>query len=240
MKTMNIEKQLQMDREVSSIEKLTVSEGLQYKKEEDGIRAIGPLYLIGSYSDAEGSPVMIRELIDMDVFAPAEKLSEEEFHIDIGEVQAQPQGTQIDVVIELQISGIKEEQEEGHAAQAVPQAQEEEAEDRALVQEDEEADVLSDTFCLRMMRRRIRRVGWRWQGLRTRMRASRPAIMWMRLRCAHAIMSGPFRKRRWSCCHEKGACLARPFYAHWFDLFLRICAYRCSATMALTACSAVA
>lgn len=38
MKTMNIEKQLQMDREVSSIEKLTVSEGLQYKKEEDGIR----------------------------------------------------------------------------------------------------------------------------------------------------------------------------------------------------------
>ena len=108
MKTMNIEKQLQMDREVSSIEKLTVSEGLQYKKEEDGIRAIGPLYLIGSYSDAEGSPVMIRELIDMDVFAPAEKLSEEEFHIDIGEVQAQPQSHQIDVVIELQISGIKE------------------------------------------------------------------------------------------------------------------------------------
>ena len=125
MKTMNIEKQLQMDREVSSIEKLTVSEGLQYKKEEDGIRAIGPLYLIGSYSDAEGSPVMIRELIDMDVFAPAEKLSEEEFHIDIGEVQAQPQGHQIDVVIELQISGIKEEQEEGHAAMDMPQAQEE-------------------------------------------------------------------------------------------------------------------
>ena len=146
MKTMSIEKQLQIDREVSSIEKLTVSEGLQYKKEEDGIRAIGPLYLIGSYSDAEGSPVMIRELIDMDVFAPAEKLSEEEFHIDIGEVQAQPQGHQIDVVIELQISGIKEEQEEGHAAQAVPQAQEEEPEDRAFVQEDEEADVLSDTF----------------------------------------------------------------------------------------------
>ena len=72
MKTMNIEKQLQIDREVSSIEKLTVSEGLQYKKEEDGIRAIGPLYLIGSYSDAEGSPVMIRELIDMDVFYPRE------------------------------------------------------------------------------------------------------------------------------------------------------------------------
>ena len=43
MKTMNIEKQLQMDREVSSIEKLAVSEGLQYKKKEDGIRAIGPL-----------------------------------------------------------------------------------------------------------------------------------------------------------------------------------------------------
>ena len=146
MKTMNIEKQLQMDREVSSIEKLSVSEGLQYKKEEDGIRAIGPLYLIGSYSDAEGSPVMISELIDMDVFAPAEKLSEEEFHIDIGEVQAQPQGTQIDVVIELQISGIKEEQEEGHAAMDMPQAQEEEPEERALVQEDEEADVLSDTF----------------------------------------------------------------------------------------------
>ncbi|MFR9254740.1 MAG: hypothetical protein ACLVJ6_04005 [Merdibacter sp.] len=65
----------------------------------------------------------------------AEKLSEEEFHIDIGEVHAQPQGTQIDVVIEPQISD-QEEQEEEHAAQAVPQAQEEEAEERA-VQEDE-------------------------------------------------------------------------------------------------------
>ena len=237
MKTMNIEKQLQMDREVSSIEKLTVSEGLQYKKEEDGIRAIGPLYLIGSYSDAEGSPVMIRELIDMDVFAPAEKLSEEEFHIDIGEVHAQPQGHQIDVVIELQISGIKEmlqwicRKRRRKSRKSVRSS-------RRIRKQT--CSAIRLRICLRMMRRRIRRVGWRWQGLRTRMRASRPAIMWMRLRCAHAIMSGLFRKRRWSCCHEKGACLARPFYAHWVDLFLRICAYRCSATMALTACSAVA
>ena len=74
MKTMKIEKQLQMEKAISQIEKLTVSEGLQYKQEEDGIRAIGPLYLIGSYTDSEGHPVMIRELIDMDVFAPAEKL----------------------------------------------------------------------------------------------------------------------------------------------------------------------
>ena len=49
-------------------------------------------------------------------------------------------------MIELQISGIKEEQEEEHAAMDMPQAQEEEPEERALVQEDEEADVLSDTF----------------------------------------------------------------------------------------------
>ena len=46
----------------------------------------------------------------------------------------------------MQISVIKVVEVVGLAVQAVPLAQEEEAEDRALVQEDEEADVLSDTF----------------------------------------------------------------------------------------------
>ncbi len=183
MKTMNIEKQLQMDRAVSSIEKLTVSEGLQYKKEEDGIRAIGPLYLIGQLLDMRNAD-RIRELIDMDVFAPAEKLCEEEFLITIGEVQAQPQGTQIDVVIELQISGIKEEQEEDMPRRLCRKRRRKRRKSvrSSRRMRKQTCSAIRLRICLRMMRRRIRRVGWRWQGLRTRMRASRPAIMWMRLR----------------------------------------------------------
>ena len=132
MKTMKIEKQLQMEKAISQIEKLTVSEGLQYKQEEDGIRAIGPLYLIGSYTDSEGHPVMIRELIDMDVFAPAEKLGADDFHIDIGEVTYAAQETMINVVIELKISGLRETD--------VPQPE--------SIEEPAEAadDVLSDSF----------------------------------------------------------------------------------------------
>ena len=41
MKTMKIEKELSLAHAVKELQRISVREGLQYKKEEDGIRAIG-------------------------------------------------------------------------------------------------------------------------------------------------------------------------------------------------------
>ena len=76
MKTMKIEKELSLAHAVKELQRISVREGLQYKKEEDGIRAIGPLYVLGSYLDMQDRTQTIREMIDMDVFAPAQKLSQ--------------------------------------------------------------------------------------------------------------------------------------------------------------------
>ena len=54
MKTMTIEKILRLEPPADRVERVTVSQGLQYKKEDDGIRAIGPLYVNGTYRDREG------------------------------------------------------------------------------------------------------------------------------------------------------------------------------------------
>lgn len=95
MKTMKIEKELSLAHAVKELQRISVREGLQYKKEEDGIRAIGPLYVLGSYLDMQDRTQTIREMIDMDVFAPAQKLSQEDFVITIGEVIPQARQQQL-------------------------------------------------------------------------------------------------------------------------------------------------
>ena len=109
MKTMTIEKILRLEPPADRVERVTVSQGLQYKKEDDGIRAIGPLYVNGTYRDREGNERVLRELIDMDVFAGNDKLTDSDFYIQIGEVSSDVVEYQLKLDIELQIFGLKEE-----------------------------------------------------------------------------------------------------------------------------------
>ena len=109
MKTMTIEKILRLEPPADRVERVTVSQGLQYKKEDDGIRAIGPLYVNGTYRDREGNETVLRELIDMDVFAGNDKLTDSDFYIQIGEVSSDVVEYQLKLDIELQIFGLKVE-----------------------------------------------------------------------------------------------------------------------------------
>ena len=70
MKTMKIEKELQFADQVKEPRSLQVRESLEYHKEAEGIRAVGPLRVQGSYVNDEGELQEYEEVLDMDVLAP--------------------------------------------------------------------------------------------------------------------------------------------------------------------------
>ncbi len=151
MKTMRIEKELSLAQPIARLQRVSIREGLQYKKEEEGIRAIGPLYVLGSYLDETGKEQTIREMIDMDVLAPAQKLSQEDFYIAIGEVVPQAREQTLQLEIELQIHGLKEETQEALSdEQAQPcdhdDTVKEEAEEETQEEGEDTLSLLDDCF----------------------------------------------------------------------------------------------
>lgn len=147
MKTMKIEKELSLAHAVKELQRISVREGLQYKKEEDGIRAIGPLYVLGAYLDMQDRTQTIREMIDMDVFAPAQKLSQEDFVITIGEVIPQARQQQLALSIELQIEGLREETPADVQEETLPPA----LESAAAVDEEKEAVPAEESDALTLL-----------------------------------------------------------------------------------------
>lgn len=114
MKKMKIEKQLIFADQVQQVNSLKVSEHLTYRHEDDGIRAIGPLYIEGEYTGTDG-PETFREALEMDVLAPNHKLNQEPFSLIIEDYQAKANGDTIQVYITLGIQGIHDDKNENSA-----------------------------------------------------------------------------------------------------------------------------
>ena len=121
MKTMKIEKELQFADQVKEPRSLQVRESLEYQKEAEGIRAVGPLRVQGSYVNDEGELQEYEEVLDMDVLAPNHKLSQERFYLDIQEYQSVPANGGLNLTILMGIHGL---QEQGAPAQQKSAAQE--------------------------------------------------------------------------------------------------------------------
>jgi len=109
MKKMKIEKQLIFADQVKRIVSLQVQENLTYRHEAEGIRAIGPLYIKGEYEGSEGLE-KFQETLEMDVLAPNDKLGTDAFRLDIADYHAKEQDDSIQVMITLNIQGLKEDQ----------------------------------------------------------------------------------------------------------------------------------
>lgn len=112
MKTMKIEKQLMFADTVKNVVNLEVNDGLQYQKEEDGIRALGPLFIRGQYENQDGTFQSFQEVLDMDILAPQHKLSGKDFFIQVEEYHGVPQQEMIHLYVTLSIHGLIEEHPE--------------------------------------------------------------------------------------------------------------------------------
>lgn len=116
MKKMKIEKQLIFADQVQRIVSLNVSEHLTYRHEDDGIRAMGPLYIKGQYEGSDGIEDF-QETLEMDVLAPQDKLSGEDFHLQIADYQGSVHEDTINVIITMDIYGLKDDQNDKKQAQ---------------------------------------------------------------------------------------------------------------------------
>lgn len=110
MKKMKIEKQLIFADQVLRIVSLQVQENLTYRHEEDGIRAMGPLYIKGEYEGIEGIE-QFQETLELDVLAPNDKLGRDPFRLSLGEYQGKIQDDSIHVMITMDIQGLREDGE---------------------------------------------------------------------------------------------------------------------------------
>lgn len=109
MKKMKIEKQLIFADHVKRIVSLQVQENLTYRHEDDGVRAMGPLFIKGQYEGEDGVE-NFQETLEMDVLAPNDKLSGAKFQLQVGDYQGIVHDDSIQVMITMDIQGLKEDQ----------------------------------------------------------------------------------------------------------------------------------
>lgn len=108
---MKIEKQLLFTDIVNSLLKLQVNDGLSYRQESDGIRAVGPLNIRGVYVNENGEQQSFQEVLEMDVLAPNHKLSKEPFSLEILESKGFPNKDGLQIILMLAIHGLNEDGE---------------------------------------------------------------------------------------------------------------------------------
>ena len=111
MKTMKIEKILEMHETVLEVMDLTVKDALTYETVEEGIRAIGPVSISGYWRSASDT-YPIHETLQFDVLAPANKRSDEPFSLEAVGIHSEVLGKEISLELTFLVNGIKEETNE--------------------------------------------------------------------------------------------------------------------------------
>lgn len=108
MRKMLVEKQLYFDEKVNEIIQLYVSEDLSYEKSDEGIRATGPIKMMGECISNQQT-FRFEEMVDMDILAPSEKLTNEPFSMVINDFYSKVENGECYVFVEFVIEGLKEE-----------------------------------------------------------------------------------------------------------------------------------
>lgn len=109
MKKMKIEKQLIFADQIKRIISLQVQENLTYQQEDDGIKAMGPLFIQGEYEGAQGVQ-RFQETLEMDVLAPNNKLSDQPFSLKVKESEGEIKDNTIVIHITMDIFGLREDE----------------------------------------------------------------------------------------------------------------------------------
>ncbi|MEG0274531.1 LysM peptidoglycan-binding domain-containing protein [Amedibacillus sp. YH-ame10] len=152
MKTMKIEKKLLFAEKIQEVNQLEVKSALMYQKEEDGsVRATGPLFVRGSMRLDDGDVQTFQEVLDMDVLAPAHKLSSEPFALHVKDYYADVVEDGITLAVNMNILGLKEEASEDYkeVSKSVPLPVIEpviEEQDEEMVTQPEEVGMVVDEF----------------------------------------------------------------------------------------------
>ena len=107
MKAMNVEKKILNGIKIENLVNVQANEFLEYSQENKGKRAIGYVKVSGQFI-SEGRLRNYEDSIEMDIFAPSNKLNGEEFLIRLKDVNGVVDDG-IMIYLDFEIEGIKEE-----------------------------------------------------------------------------------------------------------------------------------
>lgn len=110
MKEMNIEKKILSGFEMDALLNLSTEEDLKTSTEDQGMRCHGLVYIMGEFVIRDELKQFC-EPIELDVYAPSHKLSEDLFHVELKDVNGVIDDGLL-VTLTLQISGMKEDEKE--------------------------------------------------------------------------------------------------------------------------------
>lgn len=112
MKSMKIQKQFPIEDGIAQIIHLQVKEELTYTKEEEGIRARGPIHLQGLYQNKAGAVRQLKEELELNVLAPKHKLGGEPFSLQLAEYHGEVGEEGLLLTLTLLAEGLREEAEQ--------------------------------------------------------------------------------------------------------------------------------
>ncbi|MEG2306662.1 MAG: LysM peptidoglycan-binding domain-containing protein [Erysipelotrichaceae bacterium] len=134
MKTIRIEKNIQLHETIDEVSHVVVNETLKYQKVEDGMKAIGQVFIKGQYISQNQSKEF-KDVLEMDVLAPNEKLSQNAFQLKISNYEASFDQEQIKVQIVFEILGLKVDENDEVEDEVIQVDHYEESEPIPLIQE---------------------------------------------------------------------------------------------------------
>lgn len=110
MKEMNIEKKILSGFKMDALVSLSTEEDLRVIEEKQGMRCHGIVYIMGEFIVNEELRQFC-EPIELDVYAPLHKLSDDLFHVELKDVNGVIDDGLL-ITLTLYITGMKEEKEE--------------------------------------------------------------------------------------------------------------------------------
>lgn len=90
---------------------ISVDESIQYKIEENGMRAFGSIVIHGEYSDGNQKN-QFKENIDLDILAPYDKIEDKrDFHVKVEDFDYSIQDGQLKLEIQTHVYGVRDDQD---------------------------------------------------------------------------------------------------------------------------------
>lgn len=140
MQKIYLEKLIDLDHQMSELLSIAVDESLNYKIEENGMRAQGRIDINGEYLKT-ASKERFNEFLEVDILAPFEKISDQhDFNIKIEDFDYKIQSGNLLVTIEAIVYGVQTSEDRFYSDDELREDKEEEVlNDEAIIEEIKEA-----------------------------------------------------------------------------------------------------
>lgn len=107
MQKIYYEKEIDLSHKLKELTSLTVDESIDYKIEENGVRAVGSLIVKGEYVSDQSK--LFVENIDLDIYADEKKITDQrDFHLKVEDFEYEIVDGNLKITIEVGVYGVED------------------------------------------------------------------------------------------------------------------------------------